>query len=177
MITKVCEVCGNSFDVKPYRETKTRFCSKKCGGTWHCRERLNKTTKPWAAANLDGHRGNNTTSFKKGHKPWNRGVVGIHLSPRTEFKKGCESNRVVPIGTVTLRTCKRGVVRAFVKVSEPSGWAVRAVKVWEDKHGPVPPGYVIHHRDRKPLNDTPENLCCMTREEHINEHRRDTTGI
>lgn len=26
--------------------------------------------------------------FKKGNKPWNDGVKGIHLSPATEFKKG-----------------------------------------------------------------------------------------
>ena len=26
--------------------------------------------------------------FRKKHKPWNRNVKGIHLSPKTEFKKG-----------------------------------------------------------------------------------------
>lgn len=29
--------------------------------------------------------------FKKGHVPWNAGLKGIHLSPETEFKKGCKS--------------------------------------------------------------------------------------
>ena len=27
-------------------------------------------------------------NFKKGHKPWNKNLKGIHLSPKTEFKKG-----------------------------------------------------------------------------------------
>lgn len=26
--------------------------------------------------------------FKKGHTPWNKGMKGIHLSPKSEFKKG-----------------------------------------------------------------------------------------
>lgn len=26
--------------------------------------------------------------FSKGHKPWNKGLKGIHLSPETEFKPG-----------------------------------------------------------------------------------------
>ena len=32
----------------------------------------------------------NSTSFKKGHKPWNTGLY-VRLSPKSEFKKGCIS--------------------------------------------------------------------------------------
>lgn len=28
------------------------------------------------------------SGFKKGHKPWNKGKKGLHLSPETQFKKG-----------------------------------------------------------------------------------------
>ena len=35
MITKTCEICGGSFQVKPYRASKARFCSQACGGKWH----------------------------------------------------------------------------------------------------------------------------------------------
>jgi hypothetical protein len=28
------------------------------------------------------------TCFKKGYIPWNKGIKGIHFSPKTEFKKG-----------------------------------------------------------------------------------------
>jgi 5-methylcytosine-specific restriction endonuclease McrA len=38
-VKKTCEVCGCSFRVKPYRATKARFCSQKCGGTWHQSQR------------------------------------------------------------------------------------------------------------------------------------------
>lgn len=30
------------------------------------------------------------THFKKGHIPWTKSQKGIHLSPATEFKKGCQ---------------------------------------------------------------------------------------
>lgn len=39
MITKTCEVCGASFDVKPYRKDSARFCSQACGGKWHMSSR------------------------------------------------------------------------------------------------------------------------------------------
>jgi hypothetical protein len=30
----------------------------------------------------------NAYSFPNGHKPWNKDLKGIHLSPKSEFKKG-----------------------------------------------------------------------------------------
>lgn len=38
--------------------------------------------------------------FKAGNEPWNKGMKGIHLSPATQWKKGCESNRKLPVGSV-----------------------------------------------------------------------------
>jgi hypothetical protein len=40
MITKVCEVCGKEFSVKPYRAKTARFCSFACGGKWHMTHRV-----------------------------------------------------------------------------------------------------------------------------------------
>ena len=38
---------------------------------------------------VKGHKGyRNSGNFKKGHTPWNKGLRGIHISPKTEFKKG-----------------------------------------------------------------------------------------
>lgn len=95
---------------------------------------------------------------------------GQRLSPRTEFRKGqCAHNRL-PVGSVRVRTLK-GVKRAWVKVADPSKWRERAKVVWEEHHGvPVPRGHVIHHKDRDPLNDSPDNLVAMTRKEHALEH-------
>jgi len=39
MITLTCEICGNKFQVKPYRKNTARFCSFECGGKWHMRNR------------------------------------------------------------------------------------------------------------------------------------------
>lgn len=111
------------------------------------------------------------TRFKPGQKPWNKGKKGIHLSPKTEWKKGCESNRKLPLGSVTIRHRKREKhPRAWVKISEPNVWRERAKVVWEAVHGPIPRGMVIHHRDRDPLNDELANLQMMTRREHALEH-------
>lgn len=37
---------------------------------------------------------NKKGQFKKGQRPWNKDIKGIHLSPRTEFKKG---DNVIPL--------------------------------------------------------------------------------
>lgn len=115
----------------------------------------------------------NKTAFKKGAKPWNKGKKGLRLSPETEFKKGCKSNRIMPIGSETVRKCTNGKLRAFVKVANPSEWRERAKVNWEKVNGPLPKGLVIHHKDRNELNDAPENLEALTRAEHINEHRKE----
>ena len=100
-------------------------------------------------------------------------MKGIRLSPKTEFKKGMVSDKRAPVGEVRERKTKGGVVRAFVKVAEPNVWQVRAKVVLEQHNGPLPRGYVIHHKDRNPLNDDLENLQAMTRAEHIEEHRNE----
>ena len=115
-----------------------------------------------------------TTQFQKGDEPWNKGLKGIHLSPKSEFKKGCDSNRRVDVGTVTIRHRKREKnPRAWIKVAEPSSWVPLARYVYEAEHGPLDKGLVIHHIDRNPLNDSLENLVAMTRREHALEHEHD----
>ena len=63
LVTLVCEVCEKEFQVKPYRAKTARFCSFECGGKWHAETRLAHIPKPWAAANLDGHRHKSPTKF------------------------------------------------------------------------------------------------------------------
>jgi hypothetical protein len=38
--------------------------------------------------------------------------------------------------------------------------------IWEKYNGPIPDGFVIHHRDGNPLNNTLENLECVPEYEH-----------
>ena len=171
MITKTCEICGCLFQVKNYRAKTARFCSQKCGGVWHAKTRLPEVVRKSMQGNKwrSGKRPSN--AFSCGNTPWNRNKKGIHLSPATEFKKGAESNRKEPVGSVKIRSTKNGCRRAFVKVSQPRSWKLRAVYVWELSFGPVPNGCVIHHHDRNPLNDNLDNLRCMSRKAHIDEHR------
>lgn len=47
---KTCEICGGTFQVKPYRAATARFCSQKCGGVWHQSQRPNMY-KPFERGN------------------------------------------------------------------------------------------------------------------------------
>jgi len=116
----------------------------------------------------------NHGQFEAGQAPWNKGMKGLQLSPATQWKKGCESNRKLPLGSITIRHRKREKhPRAWVKIAEPNVWRERAKIVWTAAHGDIPAGHVIHHRDRNPLNDAIENLQAMTRADHAREHERD----
>lgn len=44
-------------------------------------------------------------------------------------------------------------------------------RVWEDAHGPIPLGYVVHHKDGVTGNNSLGNLECLTTAEHGAEHR------
>jgi hypothetical protein len=173
--TNTCVECGQGYWVKPYRRAKSRFCSQHCAGAFRCKETLNVGPKPWAAANLDGHRHKSTSRFPKGHKPWNFHLKGIHLSPETEFKPGRNSEKTVPVGTVSIRNDKNGTPRAHVKTE--AGWELRARLVYMASNGEIPSDKVIHHIDGNSLNDDVSNLVALTRAEHIAVHRADISAM
>ena len=175
MITKICEICGGAFQVKPYRDETARFCSQQCGGKWHMSVRTMSSQHKIGNKYRSGTRPAN--AFPKGHATWNKDMNGIHLSPHSEFKPGYVSHKRLPVGAVTVRPDKNGRDRAFVKTGEPSDWKLRAVLVWETANGPLPPGFVVHHKDRDTLNDAHDNLEAMTRKEHMAEHRSELRSI
>ena len=43
-------------------------------------------------------------------------------------------------------------------------------RVWEDEHGPIPRGYVIHHVNGDKLDNRLANLSCMHRADHARHH-------
>ncbi len=96
---------------------------------------------------------------------------GERRNPATEFRRGGRPINHVPVGTVRLRRHRGDGQRAWVKVKEPNVWCLRAVVLWQAMHGPVPSGYVIHHRNRDMLDDRPENLECLSRAAHLAKHR------
>lgn len=113
----------------------------------------------------------NKTAFKKGNRPWNKGIKGLHLSPATEFKKGQRSINWQSVGSLVIRTSKKNKQRWHIKVANPNKWILYAVFVWEKYNGLLPKGKLIHHKDENTLNDNIENLQAVTRGEHINIHR------
>jgi len=152
----ICEQCGIGFKRSKSGKRPIRFCGQPCYHAW--RKENNITTG----------------QFEKNHTPWNKDLKGIHLSPETEFKKGQESNRKLPVGSVRIRSFKRSKRKqAFVKIAEPDIWKLRCVVVWEERFGPIPKGLILHHIDRDTLNDSLTNLCLMSRASHMREHRHE----
>ena len=100
-------------------------------------------------------------------------MKGIHLSPESEFKRGCEGNTRLEVGSTTIRRDKQGLLRAWVKIGEPNVWRERARLVWENEHGRIPRGMIVHHHDRDALNDTLDNLRLLTKAQHLAEHRHE----
>ena len=44
MIEKFCTECNEKYQVKNYRQNKTRFCSRRCSGKWHYKNTKNNFT-------------------------------------------------------------------------------------------------------------------------------------
>lgn len=117
--------------------------------------------------------------FKAGQAAWNkglRGVVGVQEAcRRTQFKKGRpahEARNYLPIGS--LRVCADGYLErkltddpAIVPVRR---WVAVHRIVWQDSHGPIPPGHIVRFRPglkTTVLEDiTLDRLECITRAEH-----------
>lgn len=46
-------------------------------------------------------------------------------------------------------------------------------RVWELAHGPIPPGFSIHHKDHNRANNRLENLMLISTREHNAHHSRE----
>jgi len=114
----------------------------------------------------------NNNYFKKGNSPWNKNIKGIHLSKKSEWKKGQFGRNWLPVGSITKRIDKNNKLRQFIKINEPNKWLEYSRWLWQQYYGTIPKGYVIHHKDNNTLNDNLENLAMITRKEHINIHRK-----
>lgn len=104
------------------------------------------------------------TQFRKGHKSWNRGMKGIHMSPQTEFKKGNKPATTKYNGAITIRN-RNQTPYQYIRISE-CNWMLLHRKVWEDANGPIPRGHVIRFKNGDTLDARLENLECISRSEH-----------
>lgn len=159
-----CKRCGSPTRWLKRKGRFSVFCGLDCDRAWRSEKQKGKRIcVGFPPPNV----------FKPGHVPWNKHLKGIHLSPATQFKPGPRPDMRDALGAVKVRKCKGGNCRAFVKVAQPNRWRLRAVVVWEAANGPIPKGSLVHHKNRDSLDDRLENLQCMTRAEHIAEHRDD----
>jgi hypothetical protein len=44
-------------------------------------------------------------------------------------------------------------------------------RIWEEAHGPIPAGHVIHHLNEDGYDNRLENLACVSRSEHAAIHK------
>jgi hypothetical protein len=53
-----------------------------------------------------------------------------------------------------------------------NGFGTLHQEIWKSAHGPIPDGFHIHHIDHDPLNNSIDNLTCMSEREHHQHHGR-----
>lgn len=125
--------------------------------------------------------GSVASQFQPGCVPANKGLRRPGWSPgrmrETQFQKGSRSGVAAqawkPIGTISSDSggYLRIKVRDAVYGKEPSGfgnvrvWPLLQRHVWEQHHGPIPPGNVIAFLDGDRTRCVIENLECISRAE------------
>ncbi|MGZ5053503.1 MAG: HNH endonuclease signature motif containing protein, partial [Methylobacter sp.] len=109
----------------------------------------------------------NSGQFKSGDISWNKGAIGVRVSPATEFKKGNAPHNVLPIGTELMKDDDY----LWVKVADPNVWRQKHRIVWESIHGAQPKGTAIVFLDGDRLNFDPDNLQLLTRRELLQMNR------
>lgn len=118
------------------------------------------------------------TQIKTGNVPANKGKKQAeYMSPEamakaaaTQFKKGNEGPATKYDGAITIRKYiqSNGVEKRYkhIRISK-SKWVMLHVKIWEDKHGPVPEGKIVVFRDKDTMNTKLSNLKLVDRKEHM----------
>lgn len=99
--------------------------------------------------------------FQAGHIPATLGQRGIRHSIGTEFKAGHRPHNYRPLGSE--RVNSDGYLE--VKVADPKTWKGKHRMVWEELHGPIPPGHAVIFGDGNKRNLAPENLLLVSRSE------------
>lgn len=109
-------------------------------------------------------------TFEKGHVPYNKGMKGIHLSPKTEFKVGQYVGKSHPSWKGGIQKNKNDCVYLYTGNKKR---VRRPVAVWEQHRGKVPIGFVVYHIDGNKDNDCINNLTIVSRRDLIKINRRE----
>jgi len=105
--------------------------------------------------------------FPIGNAPHNKGLIGRHVSPATEFRPGNRPANYKPIGME--RVNADGYVE--VKIEDPNRWRAKHALIWEAVHGSIPGGHVVIFADGDKSNIALENLLLVSRGELLMMNR------
>lgn len=90
-----CKYCGKEFSYCPSSGHSGKYCSRKCykKDPYKIGPNLGiQFSEKWKRKISEGKRQPMSSLkyiFRMNNPVWNKGLKGIHLSPKTEFKKGC----------------------------------------------------------------------------------------
>jgi hypothetical protein len=107
------------------------------------------------------HRMMTLSQFPKGHRPFNFGRKGIHLSRATEFQKGHQPAITKHDGYIATRYC-HGTAYKYIRLAK-NKWILYHHFIWEKYHGLIPPKHIIGFKDGNSLNCNLENLYLMSK--------------
>jgi hypothetical protein len=193
---KVCAICKSTFEVRPYRISKAKYCSYPCYykskiGT-HQSEQHKKSISEGIKKNLPN------TIFKKKQIPWNKGIHICLNTGRTHFKKGltpwckekkhtkefkekvskgrkgkaCGSKHPNWKGGKCIRHGHMYIYSPHHPFATKQGYMLRSRLVAE-KHLKrlLNPKEITHHINRKPLDDRPKNIYVFeNNSKHVSFH-------
>lgn len=103
--------------------------------------------------------------FKKGHKPFNKGIKGWQAggnSRNTQFKKGRVSENYKPVGSERVDN-KDGYT--YIKVADPKTWELKHRHIWLQSGRKIPEGHALLFADGDRTNITLDNLMLVSREQ------------
>lgn len=118
-----------------------------------------------------------TGRFPKGHTPFNKGWKGV-CAPgceKTQFRKGNLPHNTKPIGYERINGDGYVEVKVKMRPSSPQcndNFQAKHRLIWEQLHGPVPPGCRVIFKDGNRQNFDPANLALITTKEGMEMCRR-----
>lgn len=117
--------------------------------------------------------------FLKGHKPWNKGKKGIHLSRKSEFKKGLHAPNFKGYGNISISRRTERRVELYTTIptkirrynTRDKKWNFTRKRIpysrylWIIHNGNIPKGMIVYNTSQNPLDVRIENLILLTRAE------------
>lgn len=108
--------------------------------------------------------------FKKGHIPHNKGIKGVFKGDKsTWFKNGHKPFNYRPIGSERVNV--DGYVE--IKVADPNKWEAKHRVIWEKHYGKIPDGYSVIFSDKNKENLDINNLMLVSKKQlvFLNKYR------